>query len=280
MNNKNISKHLSQVHNNFVNSIKDKKVQELVSKNSIITGGAITSLLIKEEVNDYDYYFTDLDTCLAVTEYYISQYNKRNKTNIIARIKDGSIFLDFRTNEDNKNMCQGIFEEGLISNKISKKDKYFPIYITPNAITLTDKIQIITRFYGDAKQIHENFDFVHCTNYWVSSTKEVVFNQKALESIMNKELIYTGSKYPLCSIFRTRKFITRGWTINAGQYVKMALQLNKLNLYDVGVLQDQLIGVDTTHFRELIRRISTEQENNKEFIIDEIFISNIIDEIF
>ena len=62
-----------------------------------------------------------------------------------------------------------------------------------------------------------------------------------------------GSKYPLCSIIRTRKFIQRGYTINAGQYLKMAMQLNELDLKDVSVLQDQLIGVDSAYFDMVIR---------------------------
>src|SRR3546814_1364029 len=45
---------------------------------------------------------------------------------------------------------------------------YRPVFMSTNAITLSDKIQIVLRFYGEADAIHENYDFVHCTNYWTS----------------------------------------------------------------------------------------------------------------
>jgi hypothetical protein len=57
-----------------------------------------------------------------------------------------------------------------------------------------------------------------------------VLRAEALESILTKELRYVGSRYPLCSVIRTRKFLARGWTINAGQYVKMCFQISQLDL--------------------------------------------------
>jgi hypothetical protein len=41
----------------YLTSIKDERVKELVSKNTMITGGSIVSMLTGEQVNDYDLYF-------------------------------------------------------------------------------------------------------------------------------------------------------------------------------------------------------------------------------
>jgi len=71
-----IEKILTDKHQKFVASIEDPKVRDLVDKNSIITGGSIVSLLLKEKVNDYDYYFRDIETVKAVANYYIK--NSRN----------------------------------------------------------------------------------------------------------------------------------------------------------------------------------------------------------
>ena len=49
-------------------------------------------------------------------------------------------------------------------------------------------------------QLHENYDFVHCTNYWTSWNNELVLRKEALEALLARELRYVGSKYPLCSI--------------------------------------------------------------------------------
>ena len=103
---------------------------------------------------------------------------------------------------------------------------------------------------------------------------------KALEAIINKELIYCGSKYPLCSIIRTRKFLSRGYTINAGQYLKMALQLNELNLHDLDVFKDQLTGVDSAYFEQVIDYLSEKKEKEKDFEIDNAYLFEIINRIF
>ena len=79
------------------------------------------------------------------------------------------------------------------------KPKYRLVFMSSNAITLSDKIQIVVRFYGEVEVIHKNYDFAHCTCSWTSWNNEVQLPEKALECIINKELYYIGSKYPLCS---------------------------------------------------------------------------------
>lgn len=97
---------------------------------------------------------------------------------------------------------------------------------------------------------------------------------------MNKELRYVGSKYPLCSIIRTRKFINRGWKINAGQYLKMCMQLNEFNLKDIKVLEDQLVGVDSGYFAMLIDTLQRKKENDPNFTIENDYVVSIINKIF
>lgn len=89
--------------------------------------------------------------------------------------------------------------------------------MSTNAITLSHRLQIVNRFYGKPDEIHDNYDFVHCTNYWTSWDSELVLRPAALEALLTRELRYVGSKYPVCSLIRVRKFTARGWSINAGQ---------------------------------------------------------------
>jgi hypothetical protein len=166
----------------------------------------------------------------------------------------------------------------LKQTKKVKNKKYAPILLTNNAITLSDQIQLIIRFYGDPEEIHKNYDFVHCTNYWDSATNKLYLNQPALESIISKTLVYQGSLYPLCSLFRLRKFIQRGWTINAGQILKIALNLQQFDLNNHMVLQDQLMGGDIAYFAELLCKINS--TNIVDTDIDYIYICRLIDEIF
>lgn len=158
----------------------------------------------------------------------------------------------------------------------SEDNKYRPIFLSSNAITLSNKIQIIIRFWGEPEEIHKNYDYIHCTNYWTSWDKNLITTTKALEAILAKELVYVGSKYPLCSIFRMRKFIQRGWSINTGQILKMAMQLNELDLTDVKVLEDQLTGVDVAYFIEVINKLK-EKDPKK---VTTSYLLEILDRMF
>lgn len=360
MNRKHIERRLKRVHEEFCASIKDEQVRKLVKKNSIITGGAIVSLLLSEKVSDYDYYFTDRETVLRVAQYYIDEFMRLNpkqdvKPSIVetgdrVKIKVKSKGFASETLQDGKykyfeggpddeaeeyidaevddvlkevseadeipatvietlgHLCPDCSRSKAINAddvaaglcpkwwairdedaekdcqqaaKKKKREKYRPVFMTANAITLSDKIQLIVRFFGNAADIHANYDFVHCTNYWTSEKGTLYLNQPALESIMCMQLQYIGSRYPVCSVIRTRKFLKRGWTINAGQYLKMCFQLSQLDLTDIAVLEEQLVGVDTAYFTQLIEQLQVEAEKgSEEFKVDMNYICSLVDKIF
>lgn len=153
---------------------------------------------------------------------------------------------------------------------------YRPVFLSTNAITLSNSIQIVIRFWGDPDTIHGNYDFAHCTNYWQSWDGALILRPAALEALLTRELRYIGSKYPLCSIIRLRKFIARGWTINAGQILKMCMQVSQLDLTSVLVLEDQLTGVDVAYFLQVIDRLK-EKDSEK---VDYAYLIEIIDRMF
>ena len=278
--------------NEWVNSIKDENVQSLVRKNTIITGGAIASLFLDEKVNDFDLYFKNKLTAEAVAKYYVTLFLENNKCQnkikvlttedrVQIRIQSagmatpsGSGYQYFEQTE--RNEAANYLELAFMKAEQETEEEYQPVFLSQNAITLSNQVQLIIRFYGNAKTIHENFDFDHCMNYWDSETGNLTTRKKSLESLLARELVYGGSKYPICSVVRTRKFIKRGWTINAGQYLKMMWQIKDLNLEDYAVLEDQLIGVDTAYFSELLQVLKG--KNLKD--IDSTYLAQLIDKIF
>ena len=156
------------------------------------------------------------------------------------------------------------------------KKKFRPVFMSGNAITLSDRIQLVNRFYGSVDKIHENYDYVHCTCSWDAATGVLNLPIDALLCILNKELKYKSSKYPLCSLFRMRKFMKRGWNITAGQIVKIAWEVHKLDLSNPVVLEDQLIGVDTAYFADVLCRLREKCPDK----IDGAYLMKVIDEIF
>lgn len=277
---KTINKTIAQKFNGWANSITDESLRKAVMENTIITGGCIVSMLLGEDVNDFDLYFRNYDTCLRVARYYAQSLSG---VSIEEMDEDGNFGPDSKPEKVRISIrvplnlvSQGEEEASDESAASSKEPEYKPIYMSSNAITLSDKIQIVVRFYGEPEQIHANYDFVHCTCYWSSWDEKLVTPVKALTSMMSRELFYVGSKYPLCSLIRIRKFIARKWTISAGQMLKMVLQLNELDLSDIRVLQDQLVGVDSAYFASLLEAIkSTDKEK-----LNASYIGEIIDQIF
>jgi hypothetical protein len=164
--------------------------------------------------------------------------------------------------------------------KESEEEKYQPKFISTNAVTLTDSVQIVIRFFGEPKQIHDNFDFVHCTNYWLSDNRKLYLKKRALECIITKRLIYVGSRFPVCSVIRTRKFVKKGWYIDAGQFLKMVFQASELDLTNIDTLEDQLTGVDTAFFEPVINWIRKEKEKNDNFKLDNQYLVKVVNRIF
>lgn len=309
MNSKNIKRHLGNKLREWIANIEDESVKAIVIENVIITGGALVSLLTGEPVHDYDVYFRTKEACIVVAKYYVDKWNATHKDKPVTLMWGEE--LEKATGSDNGAVRCFVRSKGIADedenggSKLSynfestadedeamgmdreseetaedSKEKYRPRFITSNAISLSNKIQIVTRFYGEVEEIHKNYDFVHCTCAWSSWDNEVFLPAKALECIINKELYYVGSKYPLCSIIRTRKYIERGYHINAGQYVKMCMQLNELDLKDVKVLEEQLTGVDTTYFQMMVEVLQKHMEETGESKVDTTYAMQLINKLF
>jgi hypothetical protein len=294
-------------------SIEDESVRKLAADNTIVTGGCIASMLLKEEVNDYDLYFRNKETVLAIANYYVARFKVQKKNGIECRIsvleEEDRVKIVIKSagiaSEEGTDKPYEYFEakpegeaEGYISEVMQDageiqdtyeqtkeasakteddgKPKYRPVFLSTNAITLSHRIQIVLRFYGEPDVIHENYDFTHCTNYWSSKEGLLVLRPEALECLLSKELRYQGSKYPVCSVFRLRKFIKRNWTINAGQILKMCMQISALDLTKIEVLEDQLTGVDCAYFCEVLSKLKSKDKTQ----VDSAYLIEIIDRMF
>lgn len=302
---KTITKCIDKKIEEWLLSITDEYLKNEVRNDLIVTGGCIASMLLKEPVNDYDIYFKTKSTCKKIAQYYVTNICKVYKNNIsdsIIEVVDSKNIpkKDYAENTDDH--CKwGFFRKGLEATdedrvkiyiphigywrrsddvKDEKQDElnYEPVYLSENAISLSKQIQLVICFYGDVKQIHTNYDFAHATNYfhYEDGKPKLVCNVNALQALLTKELIYIGSKYPLTSVIRTKKFIGRGFTINAGTYLKILWQVAELNLKDPIVLQEQLIGVDVAYFSmllEILQNVDPEKLNYN-------YVSEIIDRVF
>ena len=145
-----------------------------------------------------------------------------------------------------------MFSQISAAKEAAAPGEYKALFFTPNAITLSDQVQLVLRFYGEAHELHKNYDYVHATNYYDSKEERLYTTKEAMESLLTRELRYIGSLYPLTSVIRSKKFIKRGWSITAGEYLKMLFQVSELDLTDPEVLNQQLLSVDIAYFSIII----------------------------
>lgn len=281
-------------------TITDETLRADLKKNILVTGGSITSMLLNEPVNDFDVYIKDMGVLMRVASYYTNDFgieilDGRKKEELVAKIESDYYKNPEVKTVDDINSIRAINIRNLKADQVKlflttggmrvNEDKsaitegvrptYFPIFFSPNAISLSDDVQIVLRFHGDNEQIHKTFDFIHATNYFTFEDG-LVTNIDALQCILTKQLKYQGSLYPLTSIIRVKKFIKRGWNINAGEMLKMMFQVSELNLSDPNVLEEQLIGIDVAYFGKLIeilRGVPQEKINSS-------YLSSIIDKVF
>lgn len=260
----------------WIDSIEDEALQALVRTDCFVTGGAIVSMLQGETPNDYDVYFKRQRTAYFVADYYAKLFNKLNPG------YDTELRLEDRVNIKGETENRIIlFTQSLGVAKEAEglgdvlKMKYRPKFLSENAITLSDKMQLIVRFVGSPEEIHKNYDFVHTTNYYDYQSDKLCLNLDALEAILTKTLIYNGSLYPVASVLRIRKFIERGWRITAGQVMKMLFQLNKVDLTDRAILREQLIGVDQQYMTAFLMALENMPKD-----ADENYMATVIDKIF
>ena len=305
MQEKTIKSVLSRKLDDWLAHISDDNLKKLIERDVICTGGAIANMLIGEKVNDFDFYFKTKETALAVATYYVEQFKKnppsrfKNKSDVLKSLqvvdrddrvqiiengrregREGWNDTEYSAKADDltepQEFVENIAKDKEEADKKDNKAKYRPVFLTTNAISLSDDVQLVIRFFGEVEKIHENYDFMHCTCSWEAATGKLTLPHEALVSLLNRRLKYKHSKYPLCSFIRTRKFIQRGWHIDAGQYVKMAWDLNKLDLSNIETLEDQMIGVDSAYFAQVIELLKAKNDER----IDETYLMQVIDKIF
>lgn len=292
---KTIKKVISTKLEDWLVSIEDIKLREKVRKNILLSGGSITSLLLDNPVNDYDIYIQDIDVLVELAKYYCPGIvlDGRLKESYIEKRYPGydvnnPFWMDTEepyapqdlvrllTLKENQ-VKLDVNSSGIRTDKQAIKPdvKYQVAFLSQNAISLTDDIQIVLRFSGSVEQIHKTFDFIHATNYFTFNDG-LVTNIAALESILTKTLRYQGSLYPLTTIIRMKKFLNRGWSINAGEMLKVMFQISELNLHDLNTLEEQLIGVDVAYFSTLINILRGVNEDK----FNAAYLSSIIDKVF
>ena len=163
MQNKTIRRKIRAKIEDWAASIEDEDLRKIVFKDAIVTGGSIASMIMGERVNDYDVYMRTKESAIAVGNYYAKVFMESNpgydikvevvdmpnilgqvETRVYMRVGSSGLANDeeFNIRESEDDECEQSEENDELE---SVKGKYIPAFISDNAITLTNKIQVIPR---------------------------------------------------------------------------------------------------------------------------------------
>ena len=148
-----------------------------------------------------------------------------------------------------------------------------------NAMTFSRKVgrkkytvQLISRFTGDAHTIFEWFDFTITHGAYDFSKGDFVFGPRFLPDLAARRLIYSGfSKYPICAMYRTKKYMSRGYSISGATIMHIALAIVQLKISNYRELKEQLMGVDTMFLQGLLAAKSPDAPVEFGEFMDEAF---------
>lgn len=267
----------------WIRSIDDEDLAKLVERDAFVAGGALASLFLGENANDFDVYFKTSETATRVAEYYVEAVTHGADDDITIVERDGAPYIKIRSvgvwrHDGTANGSSGDADDDSVSESLRVDDacEYRPLCMTGHTITLSGDVQLCIHFVGSIADVVGRFDFVHSKiAYDFASDDLVVVDPSALQCLLSRELVYAGSEYPLSSMFRMRKFLRRGFRINAGQMLRIGFDISRLDLTDRDVLVRQLIGVDVSYFNQLIGALRRDDRE-----IDAAYLATLVDDIF
>lgn len=275
---------LDEFFNNYPKSLRNK-----IEGKFFIAGGAISSIISGEKVNDYDIYFTDVDALNSFI-LHVTKEHEHNEFGMVWRpnkvYRDNNcpsgmvVITDMSGNPINIRNAEYFDKDymslqGLNSSTMgtARGDDYF---LSENAISFSNGIQVIFRFVGEPEDVVlKNFDFAHCTGYMRHKCdKGLVLPNEMIRANVAKKLIVRGTKYPIDSLQRMKKYISRGYAMEVTELFKLVFAINDLNLRELSILRDQLIGIDASYLKEFIEvldeRIKNGETTSNHTIVDAI----------
>ena len=179
----------------------------------MICGGAITSIFTSSKINDLDFYMLDSQRRLECMEFLTKFFGAPCLTSV--------------------NACT-------FKRKSKKSNRVYTV-------------QLITRFAGTPQNIFDWFDFTVTHAAYRFDENEFVFGNRYFADLARRELVYSGaSKYPICAMYRTKKYQERGFNLSGATIMHIALCIVQLKIETYSQLKEQLMGIDTMFLQGLL----------------------------
>lgn len=223
--------------------ISEQRFAKLILDSTFIAGGAVTSYLAKRTPKDYDLFFSNEEDCIEVVE---ALLNSDARTMPLLKKK----VLRFEKDTAGTKLMIGMLDcaPEEIDAINSKHSPGVIKFVSRNAITLQNNLQIIFRFVGQPEEVFKTFDFEHCKCYWKSlptglTAGKFYIDPKASLAFATKQLVYTQrSRFILSALYRMTKFVRRGWSVPLSTLYALTQDASTIDLTDPKVVESELLG--------------------------------------
>ena len=141
---------------------------------------------------------------------------------------------------------------------------------TDSALSLiVDKhrLQLIKAVFGTPKEVIDSFDFTICKGAF-HLKDGFIFGDDFFQHLAQRRLVFNiKAGFPICSLYRARKFIKRGFSLSGIEAIKLGLSIQSLKIETYKDLRKQLMGIDTLFLKELTDSLKGQEE--KEYDLNE-----------
>lgn len=203
--------------------------EELSRLGVLLCGGAITSIFSNSSINDLDFYIKNRDNLADVDQLFKKYFKKEHEST-------NAITYVRKSEKSNKKW----------------------------------RIQLIKRFTGEPEEIFDWFDFTVTHGAYDFSIKDFVFGDRFFVDLSKRVLNYSGSsQYPICAMYRTKKYVDRGFKLPGATVMHIAISIVQLKIENYKDLKEQLMGIDTMYLQKLLEAKSPDAPvNYGEFVYD------------
>lgn len=212
----------------LLKGIDDAFKKVLKENKAFIAGGAITSVFSGAAIRDYDVYCkTSVGVGVIMGYLYKDMYERNNDTSFIIETD-----------------CAVTYKRNGATYQIIK----------------------MSEMIGEPENVIKKFDFTICQGAYDFEFNDFIMSLNFLKHLAQRRLVFNvDSGYPICALFRARKFMRRGFKLPGVEALKIGLRIEKLHMQTLGDLRKQMMGIDTLFMKELTDALNEPERSEQQY---------------
>lgn len=193
-------------------------------------------------------------------------------TSLFTRADINDVDIYFRSKAD---LARFLYEEMNHNWVLSQTKKAFLFKVDGKALQT-----IYFRFFEDAEQIFDTFDFTVCMGTYDFATEEFVLHPDFLKHNAQRMLKFNANTaFPLISALRVEKYKNKGYYISKPEFMRILLMVQNLEISDYDALERQMGGMYGESYEHIFQNQS-QQDFSIASIVDRLKDLTVDDKCF